>query len=95
MMMTPEQSRSLDEYLSQRHERFAAKPDKVLVDARELANYVVNMDFPEWALGDELKVYEMFERVLDIIDLTATLDNPGLSRGWLFSFQTYKERDAK
>jgi predicted component of type VI protein secretion system len=45
MMMTPEQSRSLDEYLSQRHERFAAKPDKVLVDARELANYVVKYDF--------------------------------------------------
>lgn len=89
--MTPEQSRNQDGFLSERHERFAAEPDKVFVDARELANYVVNMDFPEWVRGNESSLYDMFSRVLDIIDLTATLENPSLRRGWLFTWQNAKE----
>ena len=94
-MMTPEQSRAQDEYLAPRHARFADEPNKVLIDAKELVNYVANMDRPEWAEGNEAHLYDMLDRIIDLIDFTATLDNPGLPRGWRFSFQTYKKRDAK
>ena len=94
-MMTPEQSRAQDEYLAPRHARFAVEPNKVLIDAKELVNYVTNMDWPEWVEGNEAHLYDMLDRIVDLIDFTATLDNPGLPRGWMFSFQTYKEDGSR
>ena len=89
-MVTPEQSKAQDEYLAPRHARFATEPSKVLIDARELINYVANMDFPEWVEGNEAHLYDMLNRIIDLIDFTATLDNPGLPRGWMFSWRTAK-----
>ena len=86
-MLTPEQSKKQDDYLSERHQRYADMSNKVMIDARELFGCIANMDWPEWIPCDGKQFSDMVRHIADLIDLVGTLDNPDLARGWLFSWQ--------
>jgi len=86
-MMTPEQSKQQDKFLTECHGWYAHHENKKWIDAVAFLHMLMNMDYPAWMpIGSE-SFCDGMNHIVDLLDLAATLDNPGLPRGWLFTWQ--------